>query len=830
MAVKWGLTSALPSGHNYKSYTSWPDMLITTGQPVSLQILADRNPTSWSATSLASGLSINNSGIISGSVSSLSAFSTTVTASNADGNDSKSISFGVSKGYRVIDWNQTFAGLVYGDSPLSLTATATGSGDLNYTSSDSDIIEINGTSAIIRGGGSVTLTATAAENATAFAAVPVSHTFSVAKAPLTITGQDLSLSVGDAIPDLNYTVTGWKHSDASAAIGANPAALASLELWLDASDDTSITHTSNAVSQWSDKSGNSKHATQSTADNKPTRTSSALNGKSVITFDGTNDYLTASTLNISQPYSIFAVAKTIGGSGRDFVFDGVTDNNKRSLIALKGNNSGKVESWAGSWGNSNISTPSNYFTLSSVFNSSSGLIGIDGTVVSSLNTSTRNLSGGIRIGANYLANADYLGGDIAEFLIVDAAVSTSDRQAIEGYLAHKWGLSGSLPSNHSHKSISLTRGPSVTTDATSSSSAGTYYVRPSGAQSKKYSFTYVDGDLVLSSLTAQEIAWGQSFSGVGVGQTVDLNASASSNLAVLYSVDDTSVAELAVTNQSSLQAWYKFNETSGTDAVNSSASGGRKGSVENSTSGHYNTGKFGNAITLDGSNDHVRVYGYPGINGTAGRTVALWFKTSTANKPLLQYGASGTGSLFKLSLNSSGAAVLDLGSATITSSTTGLADGNWHHIAASFPSAANSGAAKLYVDGTGNNGSGTTTINTGSAADLIIGRDGTSGSGYFNGQIDDVRFYDGEMNSTLVGQLYGNGNGDFNRLKSRRPVQSLSLRPNREMAPATPLPHRPPLRQPSINPIKRFPLVRLPTSQWATSTSSPPQWRAPVWM
>ena len=37
MAVKWGLTSALPSGHNYKSYTSWPDMLITTGQPVSFK-------------------------------------------------------------------------------------------------------------------------------------------------------------------------------------------------------------------------------------------------------------------------------------------------------------------------------------------------------------------------------------------------------------------------------------------------------------------------------------------------------------------------------------------------------------------------------------------------------------------------------------------------------------------------------------------------------------------------------------------------------------------------------------------------------------------------
>ena len=106
-----GTYSPLPSVHNYKNYTSWPDMVITTGQAVNLQIPADRNPTSWTASGLASGLSINNSGIISGSVSSLSAFSTTVTASNADGNDSKSISFGVSKGYRVIDWNQTFGGI-----------------------------------------------------------------------------------------------------------------------------------------------------------------------------------------------------------------------------------------------------------------------------------------------------------------------------------------------------------------------------------------------------------------------------------------------------------------------------------------------------------------------------------------------------------------------------------------------------------------------------------------------------------------------------------------------------------------------------------------------
>ena len=301
----------------------------------------------------------------------------------------------------------------------------------------------------------------------------------------------------------------------------------------------------------------------------------------------------------------------------------------------------------------------------------------------------------------------------------------------------------------------------MTTDATSSSSAGTYYVRPSGAQSKKYSFTYVDGDLVAiqpdcpRDCLGSEFLWSWCGSNRGLEMPVPLPI-----LPFSTPWMTTSVAELAVTNQVASGMVQARRNIGGCLRLLRQfqhrypcvmATTTRANLVTPSPWTAPMTMSVPTAIT--------------GINGTAGRTVALWFKTSTANKPLLQYGASGTGTLFKLSLNSSGAAVLDLGGATITSSTTGLADGNWHHIAASFPSAANSGAAKLYVDGTGNNGSGTTTINTASVSDLIIGRDGTSGSGYFNGQIDDVRFYDGEMNSTLIGQLYGNGNGDFNRLK-----------------------------------------------------------------
>ena len=44
-------------------------------------------------------------------------------------------------------------------------------------------------------------------------------------------------------------------------------------------------------------------------------------------------------------------------------------------------------------------------------------------------------------------------GDLAELIICDTALSDSDIQKVEGYLAHKWGLQSSLPSSgHSYKS------------------------------------------------------------------------------------------------------------------------------------------------------------------------------------------------------------------------------------------------------------------------------------------------------------------------------------------------------------------------------------------
>lgn len=62
-------------------------------------------------------------------------------------------------------------------------------------------------------------------------------------------------------------------------------------LWLDASDTATITATGGQVSQWRDKSGNSRHVSQSTGTAQPQQVASVLNGNSVVQFDGADDYL-----------------------------------------------------------------------------------------------------------------------------------------------------------------------------------------------------------------------------------------------------------------------------------------------------------------------------------------------------------------------------------------------------------------------------------------------------------------------------------------------------------------------------------------------------------
>jgi hypothetical protein len=50
----------------------------------------------------------------------------------------------------------------------------------------------------------------------------------------------------------------------------------------------------------------------------------------------------------------------------------------------------------------------------------------------------------------------FLNGQIAEIVFTESATSTFVRQRIEGYLAHKWGLTSNLPAGHPYKTVGPT--------------------------------------------------------------------------------------------------------------------------------------------------------------------------------------------------------------------------------------------------------------------------------------------------------------------------------------------------------------------------------------
>mgnify|MGYP005687909939 FL=1 len=239
--------------------------------------------------------------------------------------------------------------------------------------------------------------------------------------------------------------------------GANPWTPAELQthLWFDGADASTITHTSNAVSQWRDKSGNERHANQGTAANKPTFVASALNSKSLLRFDGTDDRLEF----------------TGGFVPGDFVVLFKRANNAQSVIESdSGVNRGWVGNWDHIWSSHNRYS-TNGFGLSTFL--PDGAHGSDYFMVYGSDT---RWTGGLSAsaGKNFIGRGtpgyQSLNGDVAEFVVFTGVLSSAERDRIHGYLAHKWGLTSIIPGGNPYKStapLASTKAHFVAKDGTS---------------------------------------------------------------------------------------------------------------------------------------------------------------------------------------------------------------------------------------------------------------------------------------------------------------------------------------------------------------------------
>jgi hypothetical protein len=222
----------------------------------------------------------------------------------------------------------------------------------------------------------------------------------------------------------------------------NPTLFSNCAVWLDAMDSTSVTITSGTVSKVNDKSGNNVNLSNATGFTYPNNT---FNGRYPsflnVNQDGTTKLGENASYTVSQPITTFFVGKknTSRNWYDGYIFDGIT-----SRVAIYG---AAYTMFAG--GSISVTQTESNLIHSGVFNTTSSSNFINGTLGAAGGIGTNSLTG-LRIG-NSVGNADPWMGHFCEFILYTGALSSDRRRLIEGYLAWKWGLVGSLPSTHPYK-------------------------------------------------------------------------------------------------------------------------------------------------------------------------------------------------------------------------------------------------------------------------------------------------------------------------------------------------------------------------------------------
>jgi hypothetical protein len=210
----------------------------------------------------------------------------------------------------------------------------------------------------------------------------------------------------------------------------------------------------------------------------------------------------------------------------------------------------------------------------------------------------------------------------------------------------------------------------------------------------------------------------------------------------------------------SLVAWWKFDEGTGTIAYDSA--GNNHGNLINGPT--WTTGQIGGALSFDGVNDYVQVPYSPTLTVTSTFTFAFWIYVDANVDPggsiLSKDGTGDTTGAYNVYAGYGG--VRSIGYETNNKSPdlyTGpnsLAPGAWHHVAISFDNSA-SPKMIIYLDGT-EKVSGSPPEPYALSTYFLIGRRGhPTVSYYFNSKLDDIRIYNRALSANEVAILCQQG-------------------------------------------------------------------------
>lgn len=237
-----------------------------------------------------------------------------------------------------------------------------------------------------------------------------------------------------------------------------PTQISGLTAWLDGSDSSTITVTGTQVTQWRDKSGSNNTVTPLSGLSNASVQSAYQNGLSVLNFSNNNIYRAPAGSGV-YPSDVFVVLALKVVQRNDIIGIGATSSDNFNSLTIG-------EHTANRWHNGssfftrtpNTVSPTNETSTSfllmewSIANNNF-VIRRNGTQLSQTSSYTYSLTGGsvFQIGFRQTASGSpdvALNVYIAEVLIYNSQLGTTNQQQVEGYLAWKWGIQSSLPAGH----------------------------------------------------------------------------------------------------------------------------------------------------------------------------------------------------------------------------------------------------------------------------------------------------------------------------------------------------------------------------------------------
>lgn len=243
-------------------------------------------------------------------------------------------------------------------------------------------------------------------------------------------------------------------------VAFTPVQIPGCALWLDAADMTTLTLSGSNITQWTDKVGG-----RNLTNRAGQATLSTMNGLGSVNFNGATQLVNTSFTAVSSVnYISWIAVGNVTNANLNYgqivgtIYDATPPKTQNSLnFNVNTANLFYRITLGGTSYTANRAATNGTYIASSFTNLSTGNYGVvyngtPSTVLTNGPITTTNDSAAVTLAIAYeFTPESYYTGTISEIILYTTAYTTAQRQQIEGYLAHKWGLVANLPASHPYK-------------------------------------------------------------------------------------------------------------------------------------------------------------------------------------------------------------------------------------------------------------------------------------------------------------------------------------------------------------------------------------------